>query len=160
MTFLDDRFVRQGFEYLYGKFITVCQIEKVHFAAVYRYAEQQYLKKRRVGIGINTAFRNIFVTSCFQIDNHFFHIRHTFLSAISGRWGQPHRRTFAFVSVQEIVIIVNVGEIVLCSRLAAERFAVCDFLEIVQAAGNALVAVAVESIETDACSAVNTAVNL
>ena len=160
MTSLDDRFIGKGFEYLYGKFIPTCQIEKLHFAAVYRYAEQQYLKKWRVSIGINTAFCNIFVTSCFQIDNHFFHIRHTFLSAISRRWGQPHRRTFAFVSVQEIVIIVNVGKIVLCSCLSAERFAVCDFLEIVQTAGNTTVTVAVESIETNACSAVNTAVNL
>ena len=147
MTSLDDRFIGKGFEYFCRDFITVCQIEKLHFAAVYRYAEQQYLKKRRVGIGINTAFCNIFVAPCFQIDNHFFHIRYTFLSAISRRWGQPHRRTFAFVSVQEIVIIVNVGKIVLCSCLSAERFAVCDFLEIVQTAGYTLVAVAVKGIE-------------
>ena len=53
-----------------------------------------------------------------------------------------------FVSIQEIVIISG-GEVIFSTGLAAERFAVTDFLQVVQAAGDAFIAVAVKGVEVD-----------
>ena len=61
-------------------------------------------------------------------------------------------------SGKEIVIFVG-GKVGFGVCLAAERFAVTDFLQVVQSAGNAAVPVAVESIKVDGSSAVDTAVN-
>ncbi len=59
-----------------------------------------------------------------------------------------------WLSAEEIVIILRV-EVILCPGLAAEGLAVGDFLQVVQAAGNPFVAVAVEGVEVDRCPAVH-----
>lgn len=61
-------------------------------------------------------------------------------------------------SGKEIVIFVG-RKVGFGACLAAERFAVTDFLQVVQPAGNAAVSVAVESVKVDGSSAVDTAVN-
>lgn len=59
-----------------------------------------------------------------------------------------------------VVVIVHVCEIILCTGLAAERLTVTELLEIVQTAGDTLVAVGVEGVEVDGRSAVDTGVQL
>ena len=61
--------------------------------------------------------------------------------------------------VEEIVLIVCRCKVILSSGLASERFTVADLLQIVQAAGDTLVAVAVEGVQIDTGSAVNAGVN-
>lgn len=56
--------------------------------------------------------------------------------------------------VEEIILIVCCCKVVLSSGLASERFTVANLLKIVQAAGDTLVAVAVEGVQVDAGSAV------
>ena len=46
-------------------------------------------------------------------------------------------------------MIVSRSEIIFRTRFAAKGLAVADFLEVVQAAGDAFIAVAVEGIEVD-----------
>ena len=60
----------------------------------------------------------------------------------------------------EEVVIVVCGEVVFGSGLAAERIAVAQFLDVVEPAGDSLVAVAVKSEEVHAGTGVYTAVNL
>ena len=62
------------------------------------------------------------------------------------------------LSGQEILFIL-ICKVILCTGLAAQRLAVTDFLQIVQAAGDSLVAIGIESIKIDARPAVHTAVN-
>ncbi len=62
--------------------------------------------------------------------------------------------------VEEIVLIVCRCEVVLSSGLASERFTIADFLKVIQTAGDTFVAVAVEGIEIDGCSAVNAGIYL
>ncbi len=59
---------------------------------------------------------------------------------------------------EEIFVIVG-GKIILRTGFTAEGFAIADFLQVVQATGNAFIAVTVESVEIDARSAIYTAVN-
>ena len=59
--------------------------------------------------------------------------------------------------VEEIIIILSC-KIILSSGLAAKRFTVTDFLEIVQTAGDSLISVAVESIQIDGSSCVNSGI--
>ena len=61
--------------------------------------------------------------------------------------------------VEEIILIVCSCKVILSSGLAAERFTVADLLKIVQAAGDTLIAVAVEGIQVDAGSAVHAGVH-
>ena len=61
--------------------------------------------------------------------------------------------------VEEILIFIRI-EIGLSAGLAAERLAVTNLLEIVEAAGDALVTGAVESVEGNAGTTVDTGVNL
>ena len=56
--------------------------------------------------------------------------------------------------IEEIILIVRSCEVVLSPGLASEGLAVTDFLQIIQTAGDALIAVAVESVEVDAGSAI------
>ena len=62
-------------------------------------------------------------------------------------------------TVHQIFVHIG-GEIGRCAGLAAKRFAVTDLLKVVQPAGNALVAVAVEGVEVDAGTTVHAGVNL
>ena len=61
--------------------------------------------------------------------------------------------------VEEIILIVCRCKVILSSGLASERFTVADLLKIVQAAGDTLVAVAVEGVQIDTGSAVNAGVD-
>ena len=61
--------------------------------------------------------------------------------------------------IQEIVLFLGC-EVVFCSGLAAERLTVTDLLQVVEAAGDALVAVRVEGVEVDAGSAVDAGIYL
>ncbi|OFA24674.1 hypothetical protein BW28_06045 [Clostridioides difficile] len=61
-------------------------------------------------------------------------------------------------SIEEVLIIVR--EIILRTGLAAERLAVTHLLEIVQTAGDTLVAIGVKRIEIDAGAAVHTGIHL
>ena len=56
-------------------------------------------------------------------------------------------------------VVVAVGEVVLGTGAAAQGFAVSDFLKVVQAAGDAAVAVAGEGVQRDAGPAVYAAVD-
>lgn len=56
--------------------------------------------------------------------------------------------------IEEIIFIVRSCEVVLSPGLASEGLAVTDFLQIIQTAGDALIAIAVESVEVDAGSAI------
>ena len=58
-------------------------------------------------------------------------------------------------SVEEIILIIRRSEVILCTALTAEGFTVADLLKVVQAAGDTLIAVAVESVQIDAGSAVH-----
>lgn len=49
--------------------------------------------------------------------------------------------------LRQKIIIVSRSKIIFCTRLAAKGFTVTDFLQVVQTAGNALIAIAVEGIE-------------
>ena len=60
---------------------------------------------------------------------------------------------------QEIVFCIG-GEVGLSGGLTTQGFTGTDELQVIQTTGNALVTVAVESIEVDACTAVHTGVNL
>lgn len=66
---------------------------------------------------------------------------------------------FGCLLVEEMILIICRSEVILSPGLTAERLTVADLLKIVETAGNSLVAVAVESIEIDAGSAVNAGVN-
>ena len=59
---------------------------------------------------------------------------------------------------QEILFIL-ICKVILRTGLAAQRLAVTDLLQIVQAAGDSLIAVRIECIKVDACPAVHAAVN-
>jgi len=61
--------------------------------------------------------------------------------------------------VEEIVLIVCRRKVILSSGFASERFSVADLLKVVQAAGNTLVAVAVEGVQVDAGSTVSAGVD-
>ena len=61
--------------------------------------------------------------------------------------------------VEEIILIICRCKVILSSGLASERFTVADLLKVVQTAGDTLVAVAVEGVQVDACSAVHAGVN-
>ncbi len=61
--------------------------------------------------------------------------------------------------LSEKILVVVGGKIILRTGFTAEGFAVADFLQVVQATGNAFIAVTVESVEIDARSAIYTAVN-
>ena len=61
--------------------------------------------------------------------------------------------------VEEILISIGC-KVGLCTCLTAEGFTRTDELKVVKTAGNALIAVAVESIEIDACTTINTGVHL
>lgn len=61
--------------------------------------------------------------------------------------------------VEEIVLIVCCCKVILSSGLASERFTIADLLKVVQAAGDPLVAVAVEGVQVDAGSAVHAGVH-
>ena len=50
-------------------------------------------------------------------------------------------------SAQEILVIIVVGEVILGAAVSAQRSAVRELLQVVQAAGDAPVAVAVEGVE-------------
>ena len=65
-------------------------------------------------------------------------------------------------SAQEIVVVLVIqpGEIVFRAAAAAQGRSVPQFLDVVQAAGDALVAVGVEGVEVDARPADNPAVQL
>ena len=62
-----------------------------------------------------------------------------------------------FVLGEEVLVRVcrKVGR---CARFAAQRLAVANLLQVVESAGDAFVAVAVEGVEVDAGSAIHTAV--
>lgn len=60
----------------------------------------------------------------------------------------------------EEILIVRSCKVIFCTGLAAERSAVCNLLEIVQTAGNALVAVGVECVEVDRSTTLDTGVHL
>lgn len=64
--------------------------------------------------------------------------------------------------VQEIVVVVGceIREVGFCAGLAAERLAITDLLQVVQAAGGAAVPGGVERVERDAGSAVHAGVHL
>lgn len=64
--------------------------------------------------------------------------------------------------VQEIVVVVGceIREVGFCAGLAAERLAITDLLQVVQAAGDAAVPGGVERVERDAGSAVHAGVHL
>lgn len=64
--------------------------------------------------------------------------------------------------VQEIVVVVGceICEVGFCAGLAAERLAITDLLQVVQAAGDAAVPGGVERVERDAGSAVHAGVHL
>lgn len=64
-----------------------------------------------------------------------------------------------FVSGQEIVIVIGV-EIVLSPAAASQRFTVADLLQVIQPAGNAAIAVAVECIQGNAGPAIDAGVHL
>ena len=61
--------------------------------------------------------------------------------------------------IEEIILIVRCSKVILSSGLASERFTVADLLKVVQAAGDPLVTVAVESVEVDGSSAINAGVH-
>ena len=56
--------------------------------------------------------------------------------------------------IEEIILIVRSCEVIFSPGLASEGLAVTDFLQIIQTAGDALIAVAVESVEVDAGPAI------
>lgn len=68
-------------------------------------------------------------------------------------------QTHSLHSLVKEIVIVSGGEVIFSTRLAAERFAVTDFLQVVQAAGDAFIAVAVESIEVDGSTAIDAGVD-
>ena len=59
------------------------------------------------------------------------------------------RHPFLLLGQEVLVIIVQIGEIILRSGLAAERGAVGELLDVVQAACDAAVAVRVVGVEVD-----------
>ena len=56
--------------------------------------------------------------------------------------------------IEEIILIVRSCKVIFSPGFASEWLAVTDFLQIVQTAGDALIAVAVESVEIDAGSVI------
>ena len=62
-------------------------------------------------------------------------------------------------SIQEVFIVIA-GEVRLCTCLAAERLTVTDLLQVVEPAGDSLVAGAVEGVKGDAGTAIHTGVHL
>ena len=71
----------------------------------------------------------------------------------------PRRSDLMVSSYKEIVVVIG-GEIRHGAGLAAEGFAVADLLQVVQSAGDALVAVRVEGVEAYAGAAVDAGVDL
>ena len=61
--------------------------------------------------------------------------------------------------VEEIILIVHSCKVVLSSGLASERFAVTDLLKVVQTTGDTLIAVAIEGVQIDGCSAVHAGID-
>lgn len=59
-----------------------------------------------------------------------------------------------------VIIVVQTGEVIFGAAVAAERRAVRQFLDVVQAAGDAAVAVGVEGVEVDAGAANDAGVQL
>lgn len=61
--------------------------------------------------------------------------------------------------VEEIIFIVCCSEVIFCTTLSTERFAIADLLKVIRTAGDTLVAVAVEGVQVDAGSAVNAGIH-
>ena len=59
-----------------------------------------------------------------------------------------------------IIVIVQIGEVVLSTAVATQRSTIRELLDIVQAAGDAAIAVAVEGVKVDAGPADDSAVKL
>ena len=76
-------------------------------------------------------------------------IKHQFLKFSHGR-----------TSLGQKIIIVIGRKVGLCACLTAERLSSTDELQVVQTTGDALVAVAVESVQVDACTTVHAGVDL
>lgn len=66
---------------------------------------------------------------------------------------------FSVMLLRQEILIILVCKVILCTGLSAQRLTVTDLLQIVQAAGDSLIAVGIESIKVDARPAVHTAVN-
>ena len=60
----------------------------------------------------------------------------------------------------EEILIVRSCKVIFCAGLAAKRSAVRNLLEIVQTAGDALVAVGVECVEVDGSTTLDTGIHL
>ena len=67
---------------------------------------------------------------------------------------------FTSLVLTEKILVVIGCKVCLGAGLSAQRFAGTDQLQIVQSAGDTLVAVAVESVQVDRCPAVHAGVNL
>lgn len=76
-----------------------------------------------------------------------------FLKIVAGS-GSMTATCFGCLLVEEIILIVRCSKVILSSGLAAERLSIADLLKVIETAGDSLVAVAVESVEIDAGSAV------
>ena len=66
---------------------------------------------------------------------------------------------FPVMLLRQEILFILICEIVLRTGLAAQRLSVTDLLQVVQAAGDSLIAVGIESIKVDARPAVHTAVH-
>ena len=84
------------------------------------------------------------------------HCHHSFHA---GQRSSSLCRPAFFVSGQEVLIVVG-GEIVLSAAAASHGLAVPDLLQVVQPAGDTLVAIAVEGVQVDAGSAIDAGVHL
>lgn len=67
---------------------------------------------------------------------------------------------YVYGLIQEIVFVVQPGEVILGAGPSAERLAVPHLLQVVQTAGDSAVAVGREGVEVHACPAVAAAVDL
>lgn len=79
--------------------------------------------------------------------------------AVQAVQNQSHHSFHNRASLCQEIIIVSCSKIIFCTGLATEGFAITDFLQIVQSASNAFIAVAVKGIEVDGRTAIDAGVD-
>lgn len=70
---LDDRFIGESSQDIFGYTVTVRQIVELHCTVIYRNAHQRDSKIRRIGVSVYTTLGDVTVTPSLQINFYSFH---------------------------------------------------------------------------------------